>query len=60
MRRMPARNVFIFSLLAAVACLILTVWLGMNGTAWLLLPAVLTVWFGIDSWRAWNWSKAQD
>ncbi len=57
MRRLPARNVFVFSLLAAVACLILAVWLGMNQTLWALLPAALSVWFSVDSWRAWSWSK---
>ena len=60
MRRLPARNVLVFSLLAALACLVLTVWLGMNHTVWALLPAALTVWFGIDSWRAWTWSRASD
>ena len=60
MRRLPARNVFIFSLLAAVACLILAVWLGMNQTLWALLPAALTGWFSVDSWRAWAWSKSDN
>jgi Flp pilus assembly protein TadB len=59
MRRLPAKNVFVFSLLAAVACLILAVWLSMNQTLWALLPAALTVWFAVDSWRAWSWSKEQ-
>ncbi len=58
MRRLPARNVLVFSLLAAVACLVLAVWLGFNRTPWALLPAALTVWFAIDSWRAWTWSRA--
>ena len=57
MRRLPARNVLVFSLLAALACLVLAVWLGMNQTMWALLPAALTVWFAIDSWRAWTWSQ---
>lgn len=60
MRRLPARNVFVFSLMAGLACLVLTVWLGMNGTIWMLLPAALTLWFAIDSWRAWTWSRATD
>ena len=57
MRRLPARHVFVFSLMAALACLVLTVWLGMNRTSWALLPAALTLWFVVDSWRAWNWSR---
>ncbi|WP_310583258.1 hypothetical protein [Deinococcus sp.] len=57
MRRLPARHVFVFSLMAALACLVLTVWLGMNRTPWALLPAALTLWFVVDSWRAWNWSR---
>lgn len=43
--------------MAALACLVLTVWLGMNRTPWALLPAVLTLWFVVDSRRAWNWSR---
>ena len=57
MRRLPARHVFVFSLMAALACLVLAVWLGMNRTPWALLPAALTLWFMLDSWRAWNWSR---
>ena len=57
MRRLPARHVFVFSLMAALACLVLAVWLGMNRTPWALLPAALTVWFVLDSWRAWGWSR---
>ena len=34
MRRLPARHVFVFSLMAALACLVLAVWLGMNRTPW--------------------------
>lgn len=60
MRRLPARNVLVFSLMAALACLVLTVWLGVNHTSWALLPAALTIWFVIDSWRAWNWSRPAD
>ena len=44
-------------LLYVLACLVLTVWLGMNRTPWALLPAALTLWFVVDSWRAWNWSR---
>jgi hypothetical protein len=58
MRRLPARNVFVFSLMAALACLVLTVWLGVNKTPWALLPGALTLWFAIDSYRAWSWSRA--
>lgn len=57
MRRLPARNVFVFSLMAALACLVLTVWLGVNQTPWALLPGALTLWFAIDSYRAWTWSR---
>jgi hypothetical protein len=57
MRRLPARNVFVFSLMAALACLVLTVWLGVNKTPWALLPGALTLWFAIDSYRAWSWSR---
>ena len=60
MRRLPARHVFVFSLMAALACLVLAVWLGMNHTPWALLPAALTLWFVLDSWRAWNWSRSTD
>ena len=60
MRRLPARHVFVFSLMAALACLVLAVWLGMNRTPWALLPAALTLWFMLDSWRAWNWSRSTD
>ncbi len=47
----------IFSLLAALACLILTVWLALQPTFWALLPAALMVWFSVDSWRAWGWTR---
>lgn len=48
------------SVMAALACLILTVWLTAQHTWWALLPALLSVWFGVDSWRAWGWSQPED
>ncbi|MFC4454365.1 hypothetical protein [Deinococcus sonorensis] len=60
MRRMNARTAMVASVMAALACLILTVWLTAQHTWWALLPALLSVWFGVDSWRAWGWSQPED
>ncbi|GGR37042.1 hypothetical protein GCM10008957_53240 [Deinococcus ruber] len=50
----------IFSLIAALACVILAVWLGLNHTLWALLPAALAIWFAVDTWRAWGWTKNKE
>ena len=60
MRRMPAQTALIFSVIAALACVILAVWLMVNHTFWALLPTALAVWFAVDSWRAWGWTKGDD
>ncbi|ULH14777.1 hypothetical protein MF271_12350 [Deinococcus sp. KNUC1210] len=60
MRRMPAQTAMIFSLIAALACVVLAVWLGLNHTFWALLPAALAVWFAVDTWRAWGWTKNKE
>ena len=57
MRRMPARTALIFSIVAALLCAALAVWLGLHHTLWALLPAGLAVWFAVDSWRAWGWTR---
>ena len=59
MRRLPARTVFVLSLLLALLCLGGSAWLFLRGPWWLgLLLLALAGWFGTDAWRSWTWTRA--
>lgn len=58
MRRLKAGQVLILSVIFAVVCLAVTVWLLVESNfLFALLPAALAVWFGVDAYRAWRWTR---
>lgn len=58
MRRLNAGTVLILSVVAALVCLALTIWaLAASNFLLALLPAALTVWFVVDAYRAWRWTR---
>ncbi|MBB6096819.1 putative membrane protein YdbT with pleckstrin-like domain [Deinobacterium chartae] len=58
MRRLPPRTVLTASVIAMVVALVAAVLLYLYVSWWAaLIPAVLTVWFGVDAYRALGWVR---
>lgn len=55
---MPVRTVLILSAILALVCLAACLWAALRGPWWLaLILGALALWFGVDAWRAWGWSR---
>ena len=57
-RRVPPKYVLLFSVLFALACAALAVYL-VTTQSWIgaAVSGVLAIWFAIDSVRAWSWQR---
>lgn len=56
-RRPSAQAVFVGSLIAAIVMAILAVRQASLHSWWALLWGALALWFAVDAFRAWGWTK---
>lgn len=61
MRRLAPRKVFVFSLTAALLCLVLAGWALSSGSPlWAAIAVVLGLWFAVDAYRAHGWQRPRE